>query len=93
MFHLARRQPHSTMQAYKTLFLNRLQRRGRLLTGKGLMGLFLCCALFCLAGTALAQEGFPLDFTVIRLGEGPRTVLVVGAFRAMSRGVFPPLRC
>lgn len=76
------------MQAYTTLFLNHLRRRGRLLAGKGLMGLLLCCALFCLAGAALAQEGFPLDFTVIRLGEGPRTVLVVGGIQGDEPGGF-----
>ena len=69
------------MQAYTKLFLNLLHREGRLLTGTSLAGLFLCYALFCFAGTALAQESFPLDFTVIRLGEGPRTVLVVGGIQ------------
>ena len=76
------------MQAYTKLFLNLLRREGRLLTGTSLAGLFLCCALFCFAGTALAQESFPLDFTVIRLGEGPRTVLVVGGIQGDEPGGF-----
>ncbi|MDD4700611.1 MAG: M99 family carboxypeptidase catalytic domain-containing protein [Desulfovibrio sp.] len=50
--------------------------------------MFLCCVLFLLAGAACAQDVFPLDFTVIRLGEGPRTALVVGGIQGDEPGGF-----
>lgn len=83
-----RRQTHTAMQPYKLLFPYRLRCRANLSVRNGFSGLFLCCVLFLLSGAVHAQDAFPLDFTVIRLGEGPRTVLVVGGIQGDEPGGF-----
>ncbi len=50
--------------------------------------LLMCCMLLCLAAGAWAQDAFPLDFSVVHLGSGPRTVLVVGGIQGDEPGGF-----
>lgn len=50
------------------------------------LSLFLILAVF--AADGLAADSFPLDFTVMRLGEGPNAVLVVGGIQGDEPGGF-----
>lgn len=53
-----------------------------------LSALFCLVCLFCLPALIAASEGFPLDFTTIRLGDGPRVVLVIGGIQGDEPGGF-----
>lgn len=55
----------------------------------GVLAFFVCLWLGCSpSARALDSEGFPLDFTTIRLGNAPRAVLVVGGIQGDEPGGF-----
>ncbi len=78
----------TAMQVYKSFSQARKRHRGLSTAQRHICSLLMCCTLLCLTVGARAQDAFPLDFTVVHLGSGPRTVLVVGGIQGDEPGGF-----
>ena len=78
----------TAMQVYRPFSQAHKRHRGLSTAQRCICSLLMCCALLSLAAAARAQDAFSLDFTVVHLGGGPRTVLVVGGIQGDEPGGF-----